>query len=510
LAAGRQFNDQEPPPPAVQPETGPAPGMNGTQPAGPQPDREPHPPDRRSGPPDRRLGPADRRSGSADRRPGPSDQRSGPADQHPAPADRRPDQPAAPEPAARAATYRDVFAVRAYRHLFSAYVLSQFGDQLTKVALAVLVFDRTKSAALAAVAYAVAFVPWVIGGPLLSSYADLLPRRQVMVACDVARCGLVGILAIPGMPIPALIAVLFVANLLAPPFASSRAAMMPDLLDGDRYMVANGVDQLVRQSSQVIGFLLGGVTVTLLHAQGALLADAATFAVSALVLLRGVPDLPPATSHSRRFSLLRDTGGGVRIVFGDPVLRAYVVLFWVASAFTYAYEGIAAPWAMQLHGGAGVVGMILAAGPLGITVGAFLLTRVLAPAVRMRLLIPFALLSVLALVPALMVRTLPGVLLLLFLAGLGSAFNAPLNALFVRAVPAEYRGRAFGVAMSGVQAIQGVAMLAAGLVAGVLGAGRTVGWCGIIGTVAVTIIAWKLWPRNDFHRGRQPLPTPAS
>src|SRR5262249_6868551 len=209
---------------------------------------------------------------------------SGPAATEPPPGGPAGSPPGAPV-SARPATYRDVFSVRAYRYLFTANVLSQLGDQLTKVALAFLVYAQTKSAALAAVAYAVAFVPWVIGGPLLSSYADLLPRRQVMVACDVARCGLVGILAIPGMPVPALIAVLFVANLLAPPFTSSRAAMMPDLLEGDRYVVANGVDGLVRQVAQVVGFLVGGFLVGLLHAPGALLVDAATFALSALVLL---------------------------------------------------------------------------------------------------------------------------------------------------------------------------------------------------------------------------------
>ena len=402
----------------------------------------------------------------------------------------------------RSASYREVFSVRAYRHLFSANLLSQLGDQLTKVALAVLVFNRTGSPALTAVAYAVAFVPWVVGGPLLSSYADLLPRRQVMVACDVARCGLVAMLAIPGMPIAALIAVLFVANLLAPPFSSSRAAMMPDLLQGDAYVVANGVDNLVRQAAQVVGFLVGGASVLLLRPQGALLADAATFAASALVLLRGVPDLPPATERTTRFSLLRDTGGGMRIVFGDPVLRAYVVLFWAASTFTYAYEGIAVPWARALHGGAGVTGMILASGPLGVAIGALVLTRALGPKARMRLLIPFAVLSVVALVPAAVVDSLPAVLLLLFLAGFGSAFATPLNALFVRAVPAEYRGRAFGVAQSGVQAIQGLAMLAAGGAAVVFAPGAVVGWCGIIGTVAVVGVAWALWPRDDFHRGR--------
>jgi MFS family permease len=410
--------------------------------------------------------------------------------------------PAARNGADRAASYREVFSFRAYRHLFTANLLSQLGDQLTKVALAVLVYTRTGSPALTAVAYAVAFVPWVIGGPLLSSYADLLPRRQVMVACDVARCGLVAILAIPGMPVPALIAVLFVANLLAPPFSSSRAAMMPDLIEGDAYVVANGVDGLVRQVAQVVGFLVGGASVLLLRPQGALLVDAATFALSALVLLRGVPDLPPATERTTRFSLLRDTGGGMRIVFGDPVLRGYVLLFWVASAFTYAYEGIAVPWAKALGGGAGITGMILASGPLGLAVGSLVVTRVLGPRTRMRLLIPFAVLSVLALVPAVWLDSLPAVLLLLFLAGFGSAFHAPLNALFVRAVPAAYRGRAFGVAQSGVQAIQGLAMLAAGGAAVFFAPGLVIGWCGIIGTVAVVGLAWAFWPRDDFHRGR--------
>jgi MFS family permease len=403
----------------------------------------------------------------------------------------------------RAASYREVFALRVYRHLFAANVLSQLGDQLTKVALAVLVYKRTGSAVLAAAAYAVAFVPWVIGGPLLSSYADLLPRRQVMVACDVARCGLVAMLAIPGMPVPALIAVLFGANLLAPPFSSSRAAMMPDVIVGDAYIVANGVDGLVRQTSQVVGFLIGGATVALLRPQGALLVDAATFALSALVLVRGVPDLPPASEQARRFSLLRDTGSGIRIVFSDPTLRAYVTLFWVGSAFTYAYEGIAVPWAAKvLHGDATVAGMVLAAGPLGLAAGATVLTRLLGPRRRMRLLVPFAVLSVVALIPTLVVTTLPWVLVLLFVAGFGSAFASPLNALFVRAVPAEYRGRAFGVAQSGVQALQGLAMLGAGLAASAFAANIVVGWFGIVGTLFVIGLSWLLWPRDDFHRGR--------
>jgi MFS family permease len=146
--------------------------------------------------------------------------------------------------------------------------------------------------------------------------------------------------------------------------------------------------------------------------------------------------------------------------------------------------------------------VILATAPLGIALGSFALTRLAPPPLRMRLLVPFAILGPLALVPALFVHTLPGVLVLLFVAGVGSAFTIPLNSLFVRAVPAEYRGRAFGVAESGVQALQGIAMLAAGIAAGWLSAGTVVGWCGLFGTVVVAALAWMFWPRDDLHRGR--------
>ena len=91
----------------------------------------------------------------------------------------------------RAATYAEVFAVREYRHLFGAYLLSLAGDQLTAVTVAYLVFTETGSAALAAAAYASSYLAWLTGGPLLSGLADRFPRRSVMIACDLGRAALI-------------------------------------------------------------------------------------------------------------------------------------------------------------------------------------------------------------------------------------------------------------------------------------------------------------------------------
>src|SRR5436305_1746028 len=81
-----------------------------------------------------------------------------------------------------------------------------------------LVYDRTESPLVTATVYAMSFLPWVAGGPVLAGLADRYPRRTVMVICDVGRALLVGLMLLPGMPILALCVLLFCAELLASPF----------------------------------------------------------------------------------------------------------------------------------------------------------------------------------------------------------------------------------------------------------------------------------------------------
>jgi len=57
------------------------------------------------------------------------------------------------------ATFREVFAVREFRVLWSAVLLSTSGDRLALVALTLLVFDRTRSPLLTALVYASGFSP---------------------------------------------------------------------------------------------------------------------------------------------------------------------------------------------------------------------------------------------------------------------------------------------------------------------------------------------------------------
>jgi hypothetical protein len=77
------------------------------------------------------------------------------------------------------------------------------------------------------------------------------------------------------------------------------------------------------------------------------------------------------------------------------------------------------------------------------------------------------------------------VVALMFVSGLASCWFIPLQALFMSAVPPALRGRAFGVAISGLWAVQGLGVLAAGAVAERLSPGGVVAAAGVIGLAAV-------------------------
>ena len=82
-------------------------------------------------------------------------------------------------------------------------------------------------------------------------------------------------MVVPGLPLPVLLALLFLVSLGAPPFESARSALKADVLEGDRYAVANSVTNVCLQLMSVVGFVLGGALVAVTSPRAALAFDAA-------------------------------------------------------------------------------------------------------------------------------------------------------------------------------------------------------------------------------------------
>ena len=377
-------------------------------------------------------------------------------------------------------------------------MLSTAGDELARVALTVLVYQRTSSPLLSALTFAIGYLPWLLGGPLLSAFADRLPRHRVLIATDAARAVLLAVMAIPGMPLPAMLALLFLVSLGSPPFESARSALMADVLDGDRYAVASSLTNIMLQLAQVGGFVVAGALVSALHPSAALLIDAATFAVSAVWLWARLQRRPAPVRESgaEPGTLWQDAADGLRLIRRSPRLLAIVGVLWVATLFTYAVEGVAAPWVDEFGRGVSALGVLLAANPLGVVVGGLVIARLVPPAKRERLVVPLVVLSLVAVGVAGVVGLLLGsgtlpfglVVGLLFVSGIGAAWLIPLNVSFVQAVPSAFRGRAFGVAVSGLYGVQALGALGAGLAAERISPSGAVALSGVLGLIVVAPI----------------------
>ena len=376
-----------------------------------------------------------------------------------------------------------------FRALWAAQLLSVAGDQLARVALTVLVYDRTRSALLAAVAYAASIVPVFVGGILLSGLADRCPRRQVMIACDLARVPLAALMAVPGMPLAALIVLLSAITAIGAPFTSARAAIYPEVLGEARYALGTAVTMTGYQFGQVAGFAAGGAIVGLAGPRIALLADAGTFLVSAVLVRIRVQNRPVATRPGEvRTERRGELAAAIRLVFGRRSIRTPMLLGWI-SAFYNVPEGLAAPLAASFGGGPVTVGLILAAAALGSSAGALALARLADPETRKRWTAPLAAGTCAVLIMIALRPGLPVVLLILLVSGLCDCFQVAANAAFVAAVPDQQRGQAFGLAEAGMNLGQGAAMILAGAVAQHLGPVAVIAAAGVAGTITATVIA---------------------
>lgn len=399
----------------------------------------------------------------------------------------------------RPATFGDVFSSREFRFIFASSTLSWIGDHLAKAAVTALVFHETRSVALSAAAFALSYLPWIAGGPLLATIAERHPYRRVMVTCDLIRMSLIALVAIPDIPVWLILLLLFATALANPPFQAARSALLPQLLHGDRYVVGLSLQQSTGQAAQIAGYALGGA-IAPFYPRVALLLNAATFAISAVLIVVGLGDRRPI-GRPLHNHLARDTADGFRVVFGTPVLRAIALLVFTSMLFAIVPEGLAAAWAADLAEDSADRGwmqaMIMVANPIGFILGGMVVGRLIRPDLRRRLIRPFAVLAPLALVPALLGPPVGGIALMAAVCGFAVAgMMPPANGLFVQALPASYRARAFGVMQGGMQVMQGVAVIATGILADRFGISAVVGFWSLAGVVLLLATS-SSWPARE-------------
>jgi MFS family permease len=284
------------------------------------------------------------------------------------------------------------------------------------------------------------------------------------VLCDTGRAVVFAALALSGGVTGVVLALLVLGTLFAPPFEAARSAILADILPSESYAAGNGVINALAQAGQAAGFLLGGALVATMGSRNALLADALTFLLSAMVLRLVLQHRPLVRDLSTRPSLLTDVVEGLHLVLRTPALRWLLGLALLSAAMMTAPEGLAVPIAAAHGGGPLAAGVLTAAVPTGFVVASFLVLR-MSSDLRMRLITVLCAAGGIPLLLTPLMPGVPGIAALWMVAGFGSAMQVVANAAYVLATPPDLRGRAFGIASTLLLGIQGVFFLLAGSLA---------------------------------------------
>jgi MFS family permease len=330
----------------------------------------------------------------------------------------------------------------AYRRLWLARTISQVGDVAQFTTLALLIISLTGSGLGVSAVVLAEIVPVLLLAPLAGSLVDRLPRVRVMVAADLVRVVLAGILAVWHDSAAVAYAVAFGLSAGQVFFSPAAQSVLPSLVRDDELIAANSGIWTAAVTAQIAVAPVAALLAVNVGFRPAFALNAVSFGLSAVVL-RGLhePERRRPVSVSSPFAHAREALSALGQI---PLLKALAVGQFLAALSAGATSALLVVLAQDRLGGGEGYGLLVAAIGTGAALGPLLLLRkVKDPRRPLFVFGPYAVRGVVDLVLA-VVTAVPLAAAALVVYGLStSTGSVTFSSLVQSRVPEDLRGRAF-------------------------------------------------------------------
>ncbi|MFF0223664.1 MFS transporter [Streptomyces sp. NPDC004629] len=387
-----------------------------------------------------------------------------------------------------------------YIRYWLAVVASFLGDAITKITLLYVVATQTDDPVLFVSLVVIAqLLPSGVLGAFVGPLADRMPARLLLVGSDLARVVIaLGMIAVRDSPW-LLILLTLLSGVGKAFFETARITAIPKIVGSHSIPSAVALFQSTNHTLNLVGPALGGVLLALGDVSVIFVIDAATFALSALLLgsmavLREVPGRGPAGGGEPYLRALRTGVSGVLKVPSLRFLAVFLVpVMLVLGLFTtnintqllnvFDLSAFDYGLAQACFGGGAILGALL--GPVlvrrysdhGLLVGSILLFGM----------------SLILLAPTSGTRDHLGLTVVAawcLLSGLGSGlFQVPVANTLLRDLPEDLRGRGVGLLNALMVNFMVLGVLAGGLTAELLGTAESIIAAGVVLVAAGAVLA---------------------
>ncbi|MFS8099640.1 MFS transporter [Lentzea alba] len=372
------------------------------------------------------------------------------------------------------------------RVLSTARVVSVLGDMLSLVVLMLHVESVAgKAIAVAALLLVGDFAPSLLS-PFTGVISDRFDRRTVMIVCEVAQGVLLAVIALTLPPLPVLLLLVGVRAVIGQIFLPASRAAVPSLVPDKDLAPANTVLGFGSNSAEVLGPLLAAALIPLVGLRGALLVDAVSFGLSALLLLK-LPRLRGPAEFGD--SLFTDVKAGLGEIWGNRALRVIFLGFCGVVACT-AIDDVAIVMLTKdvFRASDSAVGVLLASVGIGLLAGYALLAKGSARASMIVLLVVGFVLSSAGNLLTGLASGVAMAFALQAVRGLGiAAMDVAHSTLIQRLVPGDRTGRVFGNFYGGIGVAAAVSYIGGGLLLDAVGPELTFI---LSGGAGVLVAAW--------------------
>jgi MFS family permease len=257
---------------------------------------------------------------------------------------------------------------RRARAFLLTYAQSALGNGMAIVGLLVIAYDREPTAGAITVVLLAYDCPSALLGPLAGALVDRVSRRWCIVASDIVRAGaFVGIALVHS--IEATAAFTLLAGAATALYAPAALAALPSLVERERVPAVTSLYGGLTDAGRTLGPALAAGLFPLVGADGVMLINGGTFAISALVLSLVPFGEVVSRVATESQSFLREVREGVRETARVPLVRTVVI----ASAFVILFASMLnvfeLPLAHDLGAGASGFALLLAAQGVGVVAG---------------------------------------------------------------------------------------------------------------------------------------------